>query len=73
MTSLLNSPWIDAPVEEISFTLPSLTSCRKVGLYGTLTRVAGDSALEEIQKLSASSATTKARIPQRPPGILGPL
>jgi hypothetical protein len=32
LTSFLNSPWTVSPVEEISFTFPSRTSRRKVGL-----------------------------------------
>ena len=71
MTAVLNEPWIESPVEEISCTLPFWTWVRNVGLYGIRTRGFGFSACEEIQKFSASSATISSAIVHRAFGRFG--
>ena len=71
LTAVLNVPWIESLVDEISLTLPFLTSFRKVGLYGIRTRAFGCSVCEVIQKFSASRPTTSAAISQRGFGPVG--
>ena len=66
LIACLKVPWIESPVEAISFTLLEFTCARKVGLYGIRTRGLGFSVCEAIQKLSASrpsnsSPTTSQR------------
>ena len=46
---LSNVPWIAVPFEVIEATWPSVTCCRKNGLYGTRMRDAGLVAREPTQ------------------------
>ena len=63
----MNDPWMAVPFEVISTTLFARTCSRKVGLYGTRTRLTSwFTNARETKKLIANSAITKKS--RRQPG-----
>src|SRR3954471_13110062 len=61
-----------SPRDEISWTLPAFTCCRKNGEYGICVRFSGPPVMNATRKFSANRARISA-IQRRPRGNIGGL
>src|SRR3954471_6455093 len=66
----LRSPWIVSPCEEISWTLPACTCCRKNGEWGTCVRCGGPLKMNAATKLRTNRPMIRG-IQRRPRGSIG--